>query len=131
MTVRFRPGPGLIIVPAELTGPTGTAILRVALDTGATSTVINASLLVAVGYDLALTSDRVEMTTGSSVEFAPRIAVSKSISLGHSCANLPILGHTLPPSAGVDGLLGLDFFRGRILKIDFQTGVIELDSDHT
>ncbi len=30
--------------------------------------------------------------------------------------------HTLPPSAGVDGLLGLDFFRGERLTVDFRTG---------
>ena len=54
MSARFDPGGGLIIVSAELTGPTGTAILRLALDSGATGTLINASMLVAVGYDLAL-----------------------------------------------------------------------------
>ncbi len=42
----------MIIVPAELTGPTGTAIVRLALDTGATGTLVNASVLVAAGYDL-------------------------------------------------------------------------------
>ena len=34
----------------------------------------------------------------------------------------PVLGHTLPPSAGVDGLLGLDFFRGQSLTLNFRTG---------
>ncbi len=37
-----------------------------------------------------------------------------------------VLCHTLPPSATVDGLLGLDFFRGHQLTVDFQTGQITL-----
>jgi hypothetical protein len=32
----------------------------------------------------------------------------------------------LPPGAGVDGLLGLDFLRGQSLTIDFRSGEITL-----
>lgn len=129
MSVRFNPSRGLVIVSAELTGPSGAAILRLALDTGATGTLINASMLVAVGYDLALAPERIEMTTGSGIEFAPRITVAKINALGQTRNDLPVLGHTLPPSSGVDGLLGLDFFRSQILTIDFQDGVIALDGE--
>jgi len=38
--------------------------------------------------------------------------------------DFPVLGHTSPPSAGVDGLIGLDFFRDRNLLIDFRAGQI-------
>jgi hypothetical protein len=40
-----------------------------------------------------------------------------------------VLGHTLPPSSGVDGLLGLDFFRGLCLNIDFRPGRLRIDYD--
>jgi hypothetical protein len=40
--------------------------------------------------------------------------------------SVSFLGHTLPPSAGVDGLLGLDFFRGQVLTVDFHKGMIAL-----
>jgi len=36
-----------------------------------------------------------------------------------------IICHTLPPTARVDGLLGLDFFRNTRLNIDFISGKIE------
>lgn len=45
---------GLIIVSTELVGPSGSAILRLALDTGATSTLVNAGMLTALGYDPTL-----------------------------------------------------------------------------
>lgn len=125
MSVSFDPQQGLIVVPAELWGPTGSVVLRLALDTGATSTIVNVALLVAVGYDPALMPDRIQITTGSGVEFAPRVTVNKP-ALGQEQTAFPVLGHTLPPSAGVDGLLGLDFIRGQSLTIDFRTGRVTL-----
>ena len=126
MSLPFDPQQGLIIVPAELWGPSGSAVLRLALDTGATGTVVNTGMLVALGYDPALIPDRVQITTGSGVEFAPRVLLDRIMVLGEESAEFPVLGHTLPPSAGIDGLLGLDFFRGRSLTIDFRVGQVVL-----
>ena len=39
---------------------------------------------------------------------------------------LPVLGYTLPASASVSGLLGLDFLRNRVLTLDFRAGQITL-----
>jgi hypothetical protein len=60
------------------------------------------------------------------VEFAPQIVLNKIEALGRSLENFPILCHTLPPSATVDGLLGLDFFRGLRLIVDLKAGIITL-----
>ena len=126
MSSSFNPGRGLIVIGAELDGPSGSAILRLALDTGATSTLVNVAMLVAIGYDPALAADRVQVTTGSGVEFAPRIELKRLAALGQERFGFPVLGHTLPPSAGVDGLLGLDFCRGLRLTIDFRAGQLHL-----
>ena len=126
MSFRFNAKKGLIIVPSEIEGPEGSAVLRLALDTGATSTVINPSLVVALGYDIGVVPDRVEMTTGSGIEFAVRIALSKIIALGEIRTSFPVLVHALPPSAGVDGMLGLDFFRDRALTINFRRAIVEI-----
>ena len=124
MSFSFDRKQGLVIVHAELFGPTGSAILQLALDTGATSTLVNIAMMVSIGYDPALVSDRLQVTTGSSVEFAPCIKLKKMCALGKERMELPVLCHTLPASAGVDGLLGLDFFRGLKLIIDFRKGRI-------
>lgn len=128
MTFPFDPQQGLIIVRAEMRGPTGSAVLRLAIDTGATGTVVSVGMLVAIGYDPALVPDRVQVTTGSGVEFAPRVVLDRIMALGQERMRFPVLGHTLPPSAGVDGLLGLDFFYGRCLTIDFHAGHVTLTS---
>jgi predicted aspartyl protease len=126
MSFPFQPHAGLIVVRAELEGPAGNGVLRLALDTGATTTVISAAMMVAVGYDPALAGTRLQVTTGSGVESVPSLAVNKLSSLGHERQSMSILCHTLPPSAGIDGLLGLDFFRGLALLIDFRGGQISV-----
>jgi predicted aspartyl protease len=122
----FNTRHGLILVGAELFGPLGNIVLRLALDTGATGTTINAGLLMVVGYDPSSAPERVEMTTGSGVEYASRLSVSRISALGQERSKFPIIVHTLPPSARVDGLLGLDFFRAQELRLDFRNGIITL-----
>ena len=50
MSFPFNAQHGLIVVEADFEGPTGSGVLRLALDTGATSTVINVRMLVAVAF---------------------------------------------------------------------------------
>lgn len=126
MTYPFDPQQGLVIVKAELLGPSGTAFLRLALDTGATSTLVNTGMLVSIGLDPSLASERFQVTTGSGIEFAPRVTLMEIAALGQRRRKFPVLCHTLPASAGVDGLLGLDFLRGHALTIDFVNGAITL-----
>jgi predicted aspartyl protease len=90
----FDPQQGLIIVRAELWGPTGSAVLRLALDTGATATLVNIAMLVAVGYDPALAPTRVQVTTGSGVEYVPRVTVSRLLALEQDRTDFAVLGHT-------------------------------------
>lgn len=82
MSFVFNPHHGLIVVGAELYGPSGSIV--------------------------------------------PRLGVERLSSLGRHRADLAILAHTLPPSAGIDGLLGLDFLRGQQLSINFREGTVTL-----
>jgi predicted aspartyl protease len=126
MSLGFNPKEGLIIVPTRLFGPVGDAIVHLALDTGATGSLVNWDIAVLLGYDPAIVEDRVQVTTGSGVEFAPRIKVIRIEALGREQEHFPLLCHTLPPTAGVDGLLGLDFFRGTYLTIDLVSGIVKV-----
>jgi len=131
MNIKFDPKRGLIVIPTRLFGIHTDTIVQLALDTGATTSMINWDVAVLLGYDPASSKERIQVTTGSGVEFAPRIVVKKVEALGRSLENFPILCHTLPPSATVDGLLGLDFFRGVRLVVDLQKGIITLgDNEH-
>jgi hypothetical protein len=72
--------------------------------------LINAGPLVAIGYDPSLAEERIQVTTGGSIEFVSRIEVERIRALEQERLGFGVLCHTLPPSTGVDGLLGLNFF---------------------
>ena len=126
MNSPFAPQRGLIIVRAEVEGPSGTPRLRVALDSGATRTAINRDMLVLAGYDPAQASGQAHLTTASGTATAPHLVVTRIRALGQERTGFPVLCHTLPPGLGIDGLIGLDFLRGQVLTIDFRAGSITL-----
>ena len=99
MRFRFDRSAGLVIVRAEISGPNATAIIRMALDTGASRTLISAGLLVAVGCDPASAQERRQITTASGVEFVPFVTLTRFAALGRSRNRFPVLCHTLPPQA--------------------------------
>lgn len=127
MNLPFDPEKGLIVVPTRIWGKSGDAIVQLALDTGATGSMVNWDILVFLGYDPAIVPERIQMTTGSGIEFVPRIVVQKIQALGQEHQNFPVLCHTLPPSSTVDGVLGLDFFRGKRLLLDFSSGMVTFE----
>ena len=103
-------------------------MVRLALDTGATATVIAWEALVLLGYDPGSVENRTSITTASAIEFVPQVMVERIRALGVERRDFPILCHTFPPSMTLDGVLGLDFFRGKRLVIDFRTGELALQS---
>ena len=118
---------GLIILPTKITGLKSQVLINLAVDTGASKTMINWDILVLIGYDPAIVKERIQMTTGSSIEYVPIIEVDEIEAIGIIKKGMLVLCHTLPPSATVDGVLGLDFFRGYKLAIDFNKGIIDID----
>jgi hypothetical protein len=123
----FDPTIGLVLVEAKLVGPARQISVTLALDTGATQTVVNAAILRQIGCGTSLSRRRIAMTTGSDVEFVPAVEVRFIEALGRERAALRVISHTLPSSAKVDGLLGPDFLRGNRLVIDFKQGTIDID----
>jgi predicted aspartyl protease len=126
MSFNFDRQQGLVKVSAKVVGPSGDAVLQLALDTGATTTLLSVSRLQALGYDTASATTKVQIATASGAEMASQIAILQLSALGFDRVSFPVVCYTLPAAVGVDGLLGLDFLRGRILTIDFQNGVIDL-----
>jgi hypothetical protein len=122
----FNPKYGPIWVPVQVTGPTGTSNLNLLLDTGATTSLIRLSHLVYLGFDPGQPFRHTRLATGSAVGTVPVFALTRLTALGQHRFVFPVIGHTPPPSSGIDGLLGLDFLRDRVLTIDFRSGQIDL-----
>ncbi|WP_435008818.1 aspartyl protease family protein [Tundrisphaera lichenicola] len=126
MSQSFQPTSRLILIETEVSGPSGKVAARLVLDTGATTTTLNVRLLRSIGYDPNAATESARMATGSAVETVPRLMVNRPSALGRHAIRHQVLAHDLPTEAAVDGLLGLDFFRGLALTIDFRAGRIDL-----
>ena len=90
-------------------------------------TLVDRTFLEELGYGPSAASEHVQVTTASGVEFVPKMTIAGIEALGHEHTDFPVLCHTLPPSATVDGLLGLDFLRDKRLVLDFRAGLITLE----
>lgn len=125
MITPFNLAQGLVIFPAVVSGPTGNVAVRLALDTGATESVISKSTLIRAGYNLS-SAPVVPVITGSGRVFIPLVSIDKLEALGQTQTGVTVQAHTLPSGLPVDGLLGLDFLRVYRLVVDFRTGQIIL-----
>ena len=126
MNTPFVASHGPILIDATIWGPAGSRSIRVALDTGATRSLIRESVLAAIGIVAAPSGPTVQVTMSNSVQTVPLVEVDRIEALGKSRDRLLVTAHTLPQSAGVEGLLGLDFLRLRRLTVDFRRGYIGL-----
>ena len=80
-----------------------------ALDTGATYTMIPWEIAEALGYKPEMSKEKVTLITASGVETAPLIEIKKIKFLGEGLDNVAVVCHDLPPKSYVTGLLGSSF----------------------
>ncbi|MBX9582759.1 MAG: retroviral-like aspartic protease family protein [Gemmataceae bacterium] len=126
MTTRFDPAARLIHLTGYLTGPAGTVDVRFVLDTGASGTVVRATSPAAAGIVTPPGAPRRRMHGLAAGATAPVARVRHLLAVGHGRADFPAAAFDFAPTRPYDGLLGLDFFRGLVLKLDFAGGVITL-----
>ena len=102
---------GIITLHARLYGPQACRLIRVALDTGASYTVISPRIISELGYGSKKYKRRVVMTTASGTIAAPLVALNAIQCLGQKISAFRIACHDLPSELMIEGLLGLDFLR--------------------
>ncbi len=126
--ISFNSSRRLIILPLKVAGINRNDFrdLLVALDTGASDTLIPTKVVLDLGYDLSSPKHRVRLTTGSGTVPAKIITVRKLTAIGETVENIDVLCHDLPVESTVDGVLGLNFLRHFDVNISFSTGIIEL-----
>ena len=98
--------------------------ILVALDTGASITIIPTEVAVDLGYDLSNPNE--QMMTANGIVLANRITVRKLTAIGETVENVDVVCHDLPEGSIIEGLLGLNFLRHFDVNISFSTGTIEL-----
>jgi len=107
----------------------GRSDLTLALDTGATHTVIDLTLMILNGYDLTKVIRTVEFETAKGPISAYVFRISELTALGKTVKNVEVSSYDFAGNNlifDIDGVLGLDFFKGSELTIDFITYNISL-----
>jgi hypothetical protein len=77
----FAANAGLIQFPATVHGPKGKLTVNLALDTGASRSVLSKEVLTIIGYEPAAATDMISVTTGSGTISVPKVSVLKFESL--------------------------------------------------
>ena len=129
----FDPNLGLINLRLTVGGINADTFRNVivALDTGATITIIPTEIAVALGYDPVNSKRQMELLTASGTASAKLITVRKLTAIGETIENIDVLCHNLPGNSGIKGLLGLNFLKHFDLNISFSRRTIELNSINT
>lgn len=127
MVLPFNLNQDLIIVPVRVVGPNDEEILRFALDTGATTSILDWECASRIGYTSSALGQQIQITTASGAEPVIRITIKRFEALGQQRHNFPLLCYVLPGGVAFDGVLGLDFFRGHKLTLDFRLGLVTLE----
>lgn len=107
----------------------GRSDLTLALDTGATHTVIDLTLMLLNGYDLTNVVRTVEFETAKGPINAYIFRVHELTALGKTVRNVEVSSYDFVGNNvifDIDGVLGLDFFKGTELNINFKTYTISL-----
>jgi predicted aspartyl protease len=126
MAVPFEPQARSLLVDVYLVGPRSSHTFDCAIDTGATRTVLPATTLLALGFDLTRRVGRGRLRGATGIALAPLIRLPAITALERVRTDFVVAAHDLPLGVEADGLLGLDFFRGLVLTIDFARGRIAL-----
>jgi len=100
--------------------------LNLALDTGASYTMISTDAALDIGINPAKSKRQIDVTTGSGVILTPVVSVPIFRSLGQEVQNLEVICHDLPSEGVVDGLLVLNFLKHFNVYLKFLDGTMEV-----
>src|SRR3989338_5009749 len=96
------PRPDLLSVYAIVAGPRTWRSVKVAIDTGATYTMLPPDLLLDIGYDPTKTDKHLELSTANGVVIAPLARVRQVKCLGLTLKEVDVVTHHLPAESPVE-----------------------------
>ena len=103
----------------------GSTVLDMALDTGATYTLIPRGVAEELGCEPGLSLRKVSLMTASAVEAAPLVVMNRVHALGVSALDVDVVCHDLPSGSRVKGLLGLSFLKHFDMDLYFRSRTLE------
>ncbi len=121
---RFDTAAGVIMCKAELVHGRRSLFIKLAVDTGASFTMISIESALAIGLNPSRAKRHIEITTAGGVVITPIIQIPRFRCFGIEIEKMEAICHNLPPESCVEGLLGLNFLKAAAITIDFSENVI-------
>jgi len=125
-TIHFSKKLPLVIVPVSIKKGGVIFDFNFAIDTGASISLIDYDLLQAIGFTKANNTRTIQTMTASKRETAYEFLIPNLQAIGLIRRNFRIISRKLPVGLGIDGLLGVNFFKDKNLNIDFKKGEVSL-----
>jgi len=116
----------LVIVPVSIKIKETVFDFNFAIDTGASISLIDFELLQTLGLTKEKSIKTIQTITASKQENAYEFLIPNLKALGIIRRNFRIISRKLPVGLGIDGLLGVNFFKNKQLIIDFRKGELML-----
>ena len=113
--VSFDRKAALIIVPVTIKIGTEVKRYKFAVDSGATVSLIDIDLLTDIGYKKEDSIRTIQTLTASKTESAYEFQIDNIMAIGLLRRNFKVISRVLPAGLGIDGLLGLNFFKDKEL----------------
>jgi predicted aspartyl protease len=117
----------LLLARAAVTGPAGTKVINLLVDTGSTYTIFPVEVLESIGISPAKSEEHERIATGSGYIIAPKVRVRSLSTLGKEFRRVVVMAHTLPFGGPIDGLLGMDILSRLKATISVAEGTIEVE----
>lgn len=115
----------LLVTRAAVSGPEGTKVINLLVDTGSTYTILPVEVLESVGLSPTQSTEHERIATGSGYIMAAKVKVERLHTLGRQFRRVITIAHTLPFGGTIDGLLGMDLLCRMKAKILAAKGTIE------
>ena len=121
----FDPNASLLIFPCQAEYRRR-ILLDLALDTGASTTIISTKAAKEIGYELSQITALASFGDASQTHLVPKVTL-KSLSLADArVENIEALCYTIPEEHGIDGVIGLNFLCQFNIGLDFKRGILTL-----
>ncbi len=121
---------GVVLVAGRVFGPKDDQDIILILDTGASMTMLRATLLTEVGIDLGASKEQRRVNTMIGLVTEGVIEVPRLRIFGEEQAPLEVIFTERSFPYQVDGVMGLNFLLSYRLCLDFPAGWIELCKSH-
>jgi len=117
----------LVIVEVTVKVDGKLKVFNFAVDTGATITLVSDDAMKRMGYTQANSICTTHTITASKPETVHEYSLDNIMAIGLIRRNFKVISRSLPIGLGIDGLLGLNFFKHKELTIDFKLSEIRIN----